>query len=57
LSALGRLLTGESGADSSEYALLAALLTVMLFVVVAPIGAKLNGALNAFGGQIPITIP
>ena len=57
MNTLCRLLTEESGADATEYALLAGLIAVMLVGVAAPIGMKLGDALGSFGNQVPITVP
>jgi pilus assembly protein Flp/PilA len=44
--ALERLIKDERGADATEYALLAALIAVVIIAAVSAIGHKLNGMLD-----------
>ncbi len=47
-----RLLTEETGADATEYALLAALIAVALIVGATTLGTSINGIFSALGGKI-----
>lgn len=46
MGTLARLLTDESGADATEYALLAALIAVAIIFAVTAVGTKLNNMLD-----------
>ncbi|TAK27600.1 MAG: Flp family type IVb pilin [Chloroflexota bacterium] len=47
-----RLLTEETGADATEYALLAALIAVALIVGATTLGGSINGIFSKLGGKI-----
>jgi len=47
-----RLLTEETGADATEYALLAALIAVALIVGATTLGTSINGIFDKLGGKI-----
>ncbi|TAK27599.1 MAG: Flp family type IVb pilin [Chloroflexota bacterium] len=47
-----RLLTEETGADATEYALLAALIAVALIVGATTLGGSINGIFNKLGDKV-----
>lgn len=47
-----RLLRDESGADATEYALLAALIAVALIVGATTLGGSINGIFDKLGGKL-----
>ncbi len=53
LDAVSRLVAGEDGADSTEYALLAALIALAVISGAAFLGDKLNAALTNVGNVLP----
>ena len=47
-----RLLTEETGADATEYALLAALIAVALIVGATTLGTSINGIFQSLGEKV-----
>jgi len=47
-----RLLTEETGADATEYALLAALIAVALIVGATTLGTSINGIFSKLGTKV-----
>jgi pilus assembly protein Flp/PilA len=53
MSLVMRLLTEESGADATEYALLAGLIAIALIVGAKTLGTKINDVFNNVQGNVP----
>lgn len=54
---LKRFQKEESGATAVEYALMAALITVVLVAALGPLTTALTGALQTVANAIPQTLP